>query len=244
MAKSEIKTTNGSSTKKYNCIFFDLDHTLWDYETNSRETLEELYLQYNLQAKGIDTCDQFTTHFTIVNTRLWELLDKGAITSDVIRKQRFKQILENFSIRNEKLCEDLSHDYITESPKKGKLMPYALEVLDYLSDHYELSVITNGFDEIQHTKLQSSNLVAYFDHIITSQRAGSRKPSCEIFNFALSCHGIKNHQAIMVGDNLVTDIGGACSAYIDAVFFNPEKITHDGHSAFEISCLSELKRFL
>jgi putative hydrolase of the HAD superfamily len=244
MAKNEITSTNGTSTKKYSCIFFDLDHTLWDYETNSRETLEDLYQHYDLQAKGIATCDQFLTQFTVVNTKLWELLDSGLITTDVIRKERFKQILEKFLIRDQRLCQDLSHDYITLSPKKGKLMPYALEVLDYLSLHYRLSVITNGFDEIQHLKLQSGNLLSYFDHIITSERAGSRKPSCDIFNFALSCHSIKNNQAVMIGDNLTTDIGGACSAYIDAVFYNPQKIKHEGHGAHEITCLSELKEFL
>lgn len=242
MAKSEINPALAS--KKYNCIFFDLDHTLWDYETNSNETLVELYHQYNLEARGIETAGHFTRQFKIVNTKLWDLYDSGAITSEVIRQERFKQILDPFRIREEKLCEDLAHDYITHCPKKGTLMPFALEVLDYLSDHYSLSVITNGFEEIQNTKLQASNLTGYFDHVITSQRAGCRKPSCEIFNFALTCNDIKHHQAIMVGDNLITDIGGACNAYIDAVFFNPEKNVHTGFSAHEIHCLSELRGIL
>jgi putative hydrolase of the HAD superfamily len=243
MAKSEI-THNGTSTKKYSCIFFDLDHTLWDYEANSNETLVELFTHYNLQPKGVDSCENFTAQFNIVNTQLWDLYDRGSITSEVIRKERFKQILEAFHIRDEKLCADLSHDYLIQCPRKGYLMPHAIGVLDYLSVHYKLSVITNGFDEIQHLKLQSSNLLPYFDHIVTSQRAGCRKPSCEIFNFALDCNGIKGHQAIMVGDNLITDIGGACNAYIDAVFFNPEKKPHEGHSAHEIECLSELRYIL
>ena len=243
MAKGEI-ISNGAATKKYSCIFFDLDHTLWDYEANSRETLEELYQQYGLQAKGVDSSDNFNAQFRIINTELWNLFDRGVITSEVIRARRFKQILEAFSIHDDKLCEDLSHDYLIECPKKGNLVPHALEILDYLSPHYRLSVITNGFEEIQNLKLQSSKLLPYFDHIVTSQRAGCRKPSCEIFNFALDCNGIKNHQAIMIGDNLLTDIGGACNAYIDAVFFNPEKIEHDGYSAHEIHCLSELRTIL
>jgi YjjG family noncanonical pyrimidine nucleotidase len=243
MAKSEI-TLSETSARKYACIFFDLDHTLWDYETNSGETLVELYDQYDLNAKGIDTSEDFTAQFKIVNTKLWELYDNGTITNDVIRNERFKQVLAPFGIVDQKLSDDLAHDYITECPKKGNVMPYALDVLDYLSGKYRLSVITNGFEEIQHTKLQSSKLNQYFDHIITSQKAGCRKPSCEIFNFALDCNSIKNHEALMVGDNLITDIGGACNAYIDAVFFNPEKQIHTGHSAYEIHCLSELRRIL
>jgi YjjG family noncanonical pyrimidine nucleotidase len=243
MAKSEL-TRNGTFAKKYTCIFFDLDHTLWDYETNSRETLVELYNQYNLMARGIETCDEFTGQFKIINTKLWDLYDNGSITSEVIRNERFKQVLAPYYIIDQKLCDDLAHDYITQCPKKGNVMPYAVEVLDYLSEHYGLSVITNGFEEIQHTKLQSSKLNQYFDHIITSQKAGCRKPSCDIFNFALDCNSIKHHEALMVGDNLITDIGGASNAYIDAVYFNPEKNVHTGHSAYEIHCLSELRRIL
>jgi YjjG family noncanonical pyrimidine nucleotidase len=243
MAKGQI-THNGTSSKKYACIFFDLDHTLWDYETNSSETLVELYEQHGLEAKGVSSPADFTAQFRIVNTRLWELFDTGVITSEVIRNERFKQVLAPFGISDQKLCDDLAYDYITQCPKKGHVMPYAVEILNYLSASYKLSVITNGFEEIQQMKLEASKLTPYFDYIITSQNAGCRKPSCDIFNFALSCNSIKHHQALMVGDNLITDIGGACNAYIDAVFFNPEKITHTGHSAYEIHCLSELRRFL
>ncbi len=237
-------TNNGTGQKKYNCIFFDLDHTLWDYETNSAETLVELYQQYDLQGKGLDSCDQFITQFKDVNTKLWDQFDTGAITSDVIRTERFKRVLEPFGIRNQTLSDDLTRDYLALCPQKGHVMPYAFEILDYLSEHYTLSVITNGFEEIQHMKLDASKLSPYFDHVITSQKAGCRKPSCDIFKFALDCHSIRHHEALMVGDNLITDIGGACNAYIDAVFFNPEKIEHSGHSAYEIHCLSELRRFL
>lgn len=242
MAESEM--TNSSNTQRYSCIFFDLDHTLWDYEENSRQTLAELYDQYHLRAKGVDSAELFATQFRIVNTKLWDLFDRSIITSEIIRQERFKQILAHFGVADEKLCADLSYDYLHECPKKGNLIPHTLDVLNYLAPKYRMSVITNGFEEIQHLKLESSKLLPYFDHIITSQRAGCRKPSCEIFNFALQCHEIKHHQALMVGDNLLTDIGGACNAYIDAVFFNPEKLSHDGHSAHEIHCLSELRTIL
>lgn len=246
MAKSKMSMNNsvGSRPKKYSCIFFDLDHTLWDYEANSRETLIEIYNQYDLKSKGIETCESFAAQFKIVNTTLWDLYDRGSITSDIIRKERFKQIFQAFHAYEEKLCMDISHDYVTQSPQKGQLMPYAIEILDYLAATYRLSVITNGFEEIQHLKLRSSKLLPYFDHVITSQRAGCRKPSCEIFNFALNTNGIKHHEAIMVGDNLITDIGGASNAYIDTIFFNPEKNRHDSFIVHEINCLSELRGIL
>jgi putative hydrolase of the HAD superfamily len=130
-------------------------------------------------------------------------------------------------------------------PKKGNLMPGAINVLEYLKGRsYQLSVITNGFEEIQHLKLTSGNLHEYFDHIITSQKAGHRKPAQEIFHFALQAHNIQNHEALMVGDNLITDIGGAKKAGIDAVYYNPDRIAHTETMHHEISRLDELLQIL
>jgi len=232
------------ATRKYKGVFFDLDHTLWDYETNSRETLNELYEQFNLQARGVTTLAAFQDKFKEVNTRLWELFDKGLIGSDVIRKERFKQILEPFQAYDEKLSENLSIDYLHSCPMKGNLMPHAIEVLDYLVDKYPLTVVTNGFEEIQNLKLTAGNLHRYFGHIVTSQKAGHRKPSREIFDYALRRNSIAHHEAIMIGDNLITDIAGAINASIDAVFFNPEQTGHEVSVHHEITSLAELRQIL
>ena len=207
--------------KTYKSIFFDLDHTLWDYETNSRDTLAELYDQYALQQKGVTTLEAFKDRFREVNTRLWDLFDRGEIKSEVIREQRFKQILEPFGAYTAQLSEDISVDYLNTCPTKGTLMPHALETLQYLKEKYTLTIITNGFEEIQHLKLTAGNLHPFFNLVVTSQRAGYRKPSREIFEFALKHNGNECHEAIMIGDNLVTDMGGAKNAEIDTVLFNP-----------------------
>lgn len=230
---------------KYTTLFFDLDHTLWDYEQNSRDTLGELYVQYDLVSKGVYDVSPFQDEFRKVNTDLWYLYDRELIDSETIRKERFKRILEHFNAYEEKLSQDLSHDYLDQCPRKKNLMPHAIEILTYLkSRKYNLTVITNGFEEIQHMKLTSANLHGYFDHIITSQKAGHRKPSREIFEFALRNHGIGCHEAIMIGDNLITDIGGSRNASIDNVFYNSESIVHQGTPDYEIQCLSELNKFL
>jgi YjjG family noncanonical pyrimidine nucleotidase len=235
---------NFSDSKKYKCIFFDLDHTLWDYETNSRITLQELYDQYELQAKGVEKFHDFHQRFKVVNEELWYFYDRGLITSETIRKERFKKILEAFSAHEEKLCEDLSHDYLHTCPLKGNLMPHALETLMYLKGRYEMTIITNGFEEIQHLKLAAGQLQPFFSHVITSQKAGHKKPKREIFDFALTSHGASHTEAIMIGDNLITDIGGARNASIDAVFYNPEKIAHQETVHREISSLAELRHIL
>jgi YjjG family noncanonical pyrimidine nucleotidase len=239
-----VKSERAVNGKKYKCIFFDLDHTLWDYETNSAETLFELYQTYNLLSKGIPLFENFLNRFKKVNIDLWNLYDKGLIDSDVIRRERFKQILEPFNAYDVKLSADLSRDYLDICPRKGKLMPHATDILNYLKQYYRLAVITNGFEEIQHQKLAAGSLRPYFDHVITSQKAGFKKPSREIFDCALQLNGVTNIEAVMVGDNLITDIGGAKNASIDAVFFNTEEIVHNESLHFEIRSLEELRAIL
>jgi YjjG family noncanonical pyrimidine nucleotidase len=235
---------NGTASKKYKCIFFDLDHTLWDYETNAKETLVELYREFNLEAKGVTDAESFYQQFKKVNLALWDLYDRELASQQYIRIERFKRILDHFSSYHEKLSNDLSDEYLSRCPTKSNLMPYANEVLEYLSSNYRLTVVTNGFEEIQNVKLSSGNLHRFFDHIITSQKAGYRKPSQKIFEYAMEANGVKCCDVVMIGDNLVTDVGGARSASIDTIFFNPEKITHTSKMDHEISCLSELKKIL
>ncbi|MEX2234687.1 MAG: YjjG family noncanonical pyrimidine nucleotidase [Cyclobacteriaceae bacterium] len=240
---SALTAKNNNDRRAYKCIFFDLDHTLWDYECNARDTLLDLHTSYNLQDKGI-IFEDFHKHFKIINFKLWELYDRGLIENEVIRYERFKQVLEQFKVREEKLSEALSHEYLYGCPKKAKLVPYAKEVLEYLSSQYTLTVVTNGFEEIQTLKLLSGNITHYFDHVITSQKAGYKKPAREIFDYALSVNNLRRHEVIMIGDNLITDIGGARNACIDTVFYNPDAVVHSEKVSHEIRCLSELQNIL
>ncbi|MGC4022085.1 MAG: YjjG family noncanonical pyrimidine nucleotidase [Cyclobacteriaceae bacterium] len=229
--------------KKYKCILFDLDHTLWDYETNSREALSELFKEYRLNEKSVDE-EEFLKTFYVINNELWDLYDRGLLHRDVIRNERFHKILLHHGIDDYDLSLKLSHDYISESPKKKNLMEGCKETLDYLHSKYPMIIVTNGFDEVQSTKLSSSGIQYYFKDIVTSARAGHKKPAKEIFEFALRENDFSADQAIMVGDNLLTDIAGARNAQIDTVFFNPSKIKHDSPVIFEIEKLPELLNFL
>jgi YjjG family noncanonical pyrimidine nucleotidase len=242
--RKKFNNMPNQQAKKYKCIFFDLDHTLWDYETNAKETLYELYDDYQLQSKGVTDPLSLYNQFRKVNVELWDQYDRQLINHDYIRIERFKQILEHFGAYEEKLSTDISVDYLKQCPEKGNLMPFATEVLEYLSGKYQLTVITNGFEEIQNIKLTSGNLQRFFDHVVTSQRAGHRKPSQKIFEYAMELNGVTASEALMVGDNLVTDIGGARGVKIDSVFFNYDKIAHNGEPDREITCLSELRHFL
>lgn len=228
--------------KKYEVVLFDLDHTLWDYETNSRETLIELFDQYQLSGRGVEITS-FLEAFDRINTELWDQYDKGLLHRDVIRLHRFEKILQAVGVDDHLLSLRLSADYIEHSPKKPNLIEGAREVLDYLFPNYPLVIVTNGFDDVQATKLNSSGIAHYFREVVTSARAGHKKPAKEIFDFALSQHGAQAHQAIMVGDNLQTDIQGAINAHIDTVHFSPHG--HENSTAtHKIKRLRELKEIL
>ena len=225
---------------KYRSVFFDLDHTLWDYDTNSEHTLIDLYEAYGLFEKGIHNPNAFTKSFTEINKRLWDAYNKNQISSKVIRNSRFKMIFAEFGLLDDHLADRLARDYLEICPTKGELLPHALEVLDYLRPKYQLMIITNGFNDVQYRKLESSGIMGYFTEIITSESAGYTKPAREIFDHALKLSGSKNHEAVMVGDNLEADIKGASQAKIDAIFFNPAEIDHQELVMHEIISLKEL----
>jgi len=230
--------------KSYRCILFDLDHTLWDFETNSHETLQELYHRHKLENRGVSSFNSFYETFIEINTRLWEQYDLGTINRETIRFERFHGILAKLGVDDTPLSFQLSDEYVTLSPKKSGLMPNAKEVLDYLHPRYPMTIVTNGFEDVQFTKMNSSGLTSYFKHVVTSARAGHKKPSKEIFEFALNEAGFQSHEAVMIGDNLLADIGGAHNASVDTVFFNPNKISHEGKPRFEIHDLKQLMDIL
>lgn len=230
--------------KQYACILFDLDHTLWDYETNSEETLKELYSRFRIAEKGVTSFGYFFETFRRVNLDLWDRYDRGLIGQDVIRTERFHRVLYESGVDDLSFSLEFSADYLRELPLKKNLLPQAREILDYLHPRYPMTVVTNGFDEIQYAKMSSAGIDHYFKHVVTSQRAGNKKPSRKIFEFALGQSGHTPENAVMIGDNLQTDIAGAHAAGIDSIYFNPAKSAHTSTVTHEIQSLEELKRLL
>ena len=230
--------------KKYTCLLFDLDHTLWDFETNSQETLKELFHQYNLEQKGINGFSYFYETFVRVNTKFWELHDRNIIGSEEIRLQRFHKVFNEAGLDHYTLSLEFSVDFLKALPHKKNLLPHALETLDYLHPKYPMVIVTNGFEELQSTKMSSAGIHHHFKSVVTSQRAGNKKPSKEIFEFALNEAGHRPEGAVMIGDNLITDMGGARSAGIDTIYFNPEGKVHGEKVTFEINSLLELRTLL
>lgn len=228
----------------YKHLFFDLDRTLWDFETNSFQTLNELYEKHQLKAKGIECKESFIKTYQQINIALWDDFSLGKVSKEDIRRFRFKRALELHGVHDEELSNAIGEDYIYESPRRICLFPYAIETLEYLCKKYTLHILTNGFEQSQHFKLKTSNMQKYFNEVITSERSGFSKPNPKMFEYALSSAGATKEESLMIGDHWEGDIIGAKKYGIHQVYFNPLKASCNSKPTFEISCLSELRSFL
>lgn len=206
---------------QYKHLFFDLDHTLWDFEANSRQTLEELYHSLNLSDRGVHNFDLFHKCYIVHNDKLWARYRNGYIKMDELRWKRMWLTLLDFKIGDEPLARKMDVLFLDALPSRKILFPHTLEILQYLKDKgYVLHLITNGFDKVQRSKLQHSGMDSYFTEVITSEGSNSLKPHKEIFEYALQKAGAGKPESIMLGDNVEADIQGAINAGIDQVYVN------------------------
>lgn len=215
--------------KRYRHLFFDLDHTLWDFRANSRDTLTEIFHEHDFPSRGIGDVHEFIDAYEAINAELWRGYSAGSMDKDVLRVLRFRNALLQFGVKDDKLARAVGDAYIERCPRKQALMPGAIEVLDQLRSRFALHIITNGFQETQHTKLRCSGLAGYFNATITSEQAQARKPDGRIFAYALKKAKAGAESSIMIGDDLNADINGARNAGWDQVLFDP----HDKHTGAE-----------
>ncbi|HEX8461920.1 MAG TPA: YjjG family noncanonical pyrimidine nucleotidase [Segetibacter sp.] len=229
----------------YQHLFFDLDHTLWDFETNSKETLAELFATHNLYETVTPDFDLFYERYSYHNKRLWDRYHHGHIKQDELKWKRMWHTLLEYKLGDEKLSKQLSKEYLEILPGKKALFPGTVEVLDYLiNKNYKLHVITNGFEQVQGRKLENAQIGSYFSNVITSEAALSLKPHKEIFDYAISKAGCGYEESLMLGDNLDADISGAMNAGMDTVFVNHLKEETALRPTYTIFHLKELKDIL
>lgn len=226
---------------KYKHILFDLDHTLWDFEVNSREMISELYVSYDLQGKCNVSCDEICVAYSQVNQKMWQAFNVGKIDKDELRDQRFYQLLLEFGVDDKMFATQLSDEYIEKCPTKKAVFPAAEETLAFLSKKYKLHIISNGFQQTTLTKVASSGLLDFFQTITSSECSGYKKPDKAIFQYVLKLIDSSHDECVMIGDNYTTDILGAKNAGIDHIYFNPEKQKHRLDVMHEIYHLTELK---
>lgn len=232
----------------YRHLFFDLDHTLWDFERNSAEVLTELYDVFRLESLcRISSAGAFVETFSSINMQLWDAFHVGQIPHTDIRAKRFPLVFEALGAECPPFVHALSDAYLEFLPQKTHLLTGAKELLDYLMARgYMLHVITNGFDAIQAKKMKNSAIDGYFTHVVTHETADAKKPDPRIFAHALALTGDTKPNCLMIGDSWEADVQGALRFGLDAVFYNPEGTPIPGHVAptYEISSLLELTNHL
>jgi len=221
-------------------IFFDLDHTIWDFDRNAEETLNELYHTYKLSELGLNSCEDFISIYTENNHQLWADYHLGKITKDFLRAERFSKTFLQLGIHPDLVPHQFEDDYVNISPTKTNLFEGAEDVLSYLKEKYALHIISNGFKETTLTKMNLSGLNPYFDNVIISEDVGVNKPNPIIFEYALDRAKATKEESIMIGDSLEADIYGALGFGMEAIFFNPTKKEKPDDVIKEITHLEEL----
>ncbi len=228
--------------KKYRHLFFDLDHTLWDFEANARLTLQTMYDELSLKERGVYDFEKFYRNYLEHNEKLWEKYRKGLIPQQDLRVKRMWLSLLDFQIADEELAQQISIRFLELLPTRTILFPHTHEILSYLKKKgYILHLITNGFEKTQHSKLQHSGLKDYFVEIITSECSNCLKPEKEIFEYAFNKCKAEKDECIMIGDNVEVDIQGAINAGIDQVYVNHMDVEPSITPTYTVRSLKELE---
>ena len=222
-------------------VFFDLDHTLWDFEKNSEYAFQKIFSRNNITVD----LEAFLEVYKPLNKQFWKLYREEKVTKEALRYGRLKNTFDaiNYTVSKD-LIDVIAIQYIDALPDFNHLFDGALELLDYLKDKYKLHIITNGFEEVQRKKIINSKIHHYFDKIITSESVGVKKPNPKVFEYALEITNAKKEHSIMIGDNLEADIQGALDVGLDAIYCNFEGSEIETNQIKTIVSLLELKQYL
>ena len=222
-------------------IFFDLDHTLWDFDKNSTETLEFLFYKHNFgELHQIESTD-FIHQYHVANRELWELFNYNKIDKHELRELRLQYTFSRLGIDIKHIPASFNDEYIHICPQKGNLFPHAIEILTHFSNQFHLHILSNGFAEIQDIKIKTSGIEPFFKNIFTADVIGHKKPDKAFYEYVLNELNVSASECIMIGDTLDADVIGAMNAGIKAVYFNPHKMEHNAIVNHEICSLIELK---
>ncbi len=228
----------------YTHLFFDLDGTLWDFRHNTRETLQDILQREGFREYALDF-PRFEQVYHMYNDKLWEEYRNGKIEKETLRWYRFYLTLKDLGLDNRELAEELDQYYIEETPKKKGLIPHSIEVLEYLRGKgYAMYIVTNGFNEVQFTKIRNSGLEGYFSGMITSEMTGYQKPHPGFFDHVLKVSGAQAENSLVIGDSPEADIRGALTAGIHCIYFDPEGQGSEPPATYTIQSLSELREIL
>lgn len=222
-------------------IFFDLDHTLWDFERNSALTFRKI-----LPEAGVSVSfDAFIKTYIPINAEYWKLYREERVSKSDLRYLRLKETFDALEHHvSDDIIHHLSEEYIFQLPNFNYLFDGTMELLDYLKSKYNLHIITNGFEEVQTLKMKKSGILDYFDQLITSESVGVKKPNPKVFHFALEKADASAEYSMMIGDNLEADIQGALDVGMKVIHYNSENLRDIPQNIISVNDLLEIKQYL
>lgn len=221
-------------------MFFDLDHTLWDFEKNSQLTFQQIFEEQNIRIQLND----FLQIYSPINFKYWKLYREEKIDKPNLRYYRLKDTFDALSYKiSDNLIDQIAIDYIAYLPNYNHLIEGTIDLLNYLATKYHLHIITNGFEEVQTLKMKKSGILNYFQEIITSESVGVKKPNPKVFEHALQKANALSEESIMIGDSLEADVFGALDCNINAIYCNFDK-NKDEENIVSVSHLLEIKQYI
>lgn len=242
--------------KQYKAVFIDWDDTIGDFIGAAKQALHEMYDKYHL-SDYFASHEEFVTLYKPHNIELWDKYGKDLVTKEYLSFDRFFYPLMHGSkvkgkkgkVKGENLCvlaEQLSEDFLNMTTAHFSLLEGAEELVRYLAKKYPLTVVTNGFVEVQYEKFDKSGLRDCFAHIVLSEEVGCQKPNPRIFEEALRMNGLQAEDVVMIGDSWSSDIQGAINAGIDQIWIRKSKDPlPEGQSAtYLVQSLSEVMEIL
>ena len=222
-------------------IFFDLDHTLWDFEKNSALTFQEILPASNITVDF----NMFIKTYIPINFSYWKKYRLEQVTKHELKYLRLKETFDALDYDvNDDIIHHLSEEYILKLPNYNNLFEGTFEILEYLQSKYQLHIITNGFEEIQTKKMEKSGISKFFNEVITSESVGVKKPNPKVFEYALEKANTNASCSIMIGDNIEADIKGALDCGIRAIHYNSENNKNIPQNITSVNHLLELKQYL
>jgi len=226
--------------KEIKDVFFDLDHTLWDFDRNSGLAFATIFEKNKIDVD----LEEFLKVYAPINFQYWKWYREERVTKSQLRYGRFKKTFDALHIKvTDDTIDKLSEDYILHLPDHNYLFDGAIELLEYLKEHYKLHIITNGFEEVQSKKLKNSKIDVYFDTVTTSEAVGVKKPNPRIFHVALEAAQAIPEKSMMIGDTYEADILGAEGVHMKTICYNYHNLKMPDNQVV-VDYLLEIRNYL
>lgn len=221
-------------------VFFDLDHTLWDFDKNSGLTFKKIFELSHIDVRLTD----FLEVYEPINLKYWKLYREEKVSKANLRYGRLKDAFNAINVEvNDAVINHLSVAYIEHLTTFNHLFEGTFEILNYLKDKYNLHIITNGFEEAQERKMKNANIRDYFKTVTNSEMVGVKKPNPKIFNFALDLANATADESVMIGDNLEADIQGAEAVGMETIYFDYKNL-NNSNGFKRITQLKSIENYL